>query len=196
MNLFDAANYPTREPAQLVVGDRWAWKRADLAVDYPVASYSLKYSLRLLGAGTTEIEITAGETGGEYVIEVASATTAGKTAGTYAWQAYITRTSDSERVLVGQGTVELVANRDVATTEPRSYARRMLAAIEAVMENRASKDQEEYSIQGRSLKRTSLPDLMVWRDRFREEVRQELAAERMAQGMGSDRFAGIRLRRV
>ena len=34
-NLFDRANYPTQEPDELVVGDRWVWRRDDLVSEYP-----------------------------------------------------------------------------------------------------------------------------------------------------------------
>lgn len=181
-NAFDSANYPSREPARLVVGDRWAWKRADLSADYPTATYSLKYSLRLAGTTASEIEITAAETGGEYVVEVPSATTAAYTAGTYLWQAYIVRTADSERVAVGSGVLEVENNADADTSDPRSHARKVLDAIEAVIESRASKDQEEYSINGRSLKRTPMEDLMKLRNTYRAEVRAE---DRRANGNGS-----------
>lgn len=182
-NAFDSANYPTREPQTLTAGDRWLWKRTDLGADYPPASYSLKYALRRHDTGA-EIEITASESGSDYLVEVASATTANHSAGFYAWQAYIIRTSDSERVLIGSGTLEVLANRDTAQTDPRTHARKVLDAIEAVMENRASVDQQEYSIAGRSLKRTDLNDLIVLRDRYRAEVLAEERAERIKQGMG------------
>jgi hypothetical protein len=180
-NAFDSANYPEKEPTQLVIGDRWLWKRTDLGSDYPPASYSLKYSLRLHSTGT-EIEITANESGNDYLVEVASATTAGYTAGFYAWQAYIIRTSDSERVRIGSGTVEVLANRDSATGDPRTHARIVLDAIEAVIESRATKDQEEYSINGRSLKRTPLDALVKLRTHYRAEVNAEVARE---HGTGS-----------
>lgn len=180
-NAFDSANYPEKEPAQLVVGDRWLWKRTDLGTDYPPASYSLKYVLRRHDTGA-EIEITASESGSDYLVEVASATTAVKSAGWYAWQAYIIRTSDSERVLIGSGTVELIANRDAAETDPRTHARKVLDAIEAVIENRATVDQQEYSIAGRSLKRMEIGDLLKLRDKYRAEVNAEQNAE---SGRGS-----------
>lgn len=182
MNQFDSANYLTIEPTELIVGDRWLWKRTDLGSDYPPASYSLKYSLRLAGATATEIEITANESGSDYLIEVASTTTAGYTAGTYIWQAYITRTSDSERVMIASGVVDVIANRDASTSDPRSHARKVLDAIEAVIEGRASKDQEEYTIKDRSLKRTPLSDLLTLRNKYRAEVDAE---ERAANGQGS-----------
>ena len=169
---FDSANYPSREPTQLVVGDRWAWKRADLGVDYPPASHSLKYVLRLHATGT-EIEITANESGNDYLVEVLSATTAAYTAGFYVWQAYIIRTSDSQRVTIGTGTVELVADRDTATGDPRTHARKVLDAIEAVLENRATVDQQEYSIAGRSLKRMPIDELIKLRKTYQAEVDAE-----------------------
>lgn len=190
-NKFDSANYPSREPEELIVGDRAAWKRADLGADYPPASYSLKYSLRLESTGT-EIEITAGESGDEYVVEVASATTTSWTAGTYVWQAYITRTLDSERVLVDSGSIKVVTNLDASSADPRTHAKIVLDAIEAVIEGRATKDQEEYSIAGRSLKRTPIADLLLLRDRYRVEVAGEQAADRVASGVFDARKIQVR----
>ena len=171
-NAFDAVNYPTSEPDELIAGDRWAWKRSDLT-DYPVADYALTYSARLEDSGATEIGITASESGSDYVVEVAAATTAAYTVGVYHWQAYITRTSDSERVTVDSGTFEVIADRDNATTDPRSHIKIVLDAIQAVIEGRATKDQESYSIQGRSLSRTSIEDLLMLRDRYQTLHTQE-----------------------
>lgn len=180
-NAFDSANYPTREPAQLTLGDRWLWKRTDLGVDYPPASYALKYVLRRHDTGA-EIEITANESGADYLVEVASATTALYTAGRYSRTAYIIRSSDSERLVVGTDTVEVIANRDASAADPRSHARKVLDAIEAVIENRATVDQQEYSIAGRSLKRMEIGDLTKFRDKYRAEVQSE---ERAASGNGT-----------
>ena len=94
-NLFDTTNAATTEPEKIVAGDRLIWKRTDLNADYANSAYTLKYSARLEGTGSTEIEITASASGSDYLIEVASAVTANYTAGTYRWQAYITRNSDS-----------------------------------------------------------------------------------------------------
>ncbi len=182
-NAFDSANYPTREPAQLTLGDRWLWKRTDLGADYPPASYALKYVLRRHDTGA-EIEITANESGADYLVEVASAVTAQHAAGRYAWTAYIIRSSDSERLVVGTGSVEVLDNRDLSGADPRSHARKVLDAIEAVIENRATIDQQEYSINGRSLKRMLVTDLLVLRDRYRADVRAEELAERIKNGMG------------
>lgn len=193
-NAFDSTNYPSAEPTELVVGDRWAWKRVDLGADYPPASYTLSYSLRLFGTGTTEIEITASGSGSDYLVEVAAADTAAETAGSYAWQAYITRNSDSERITVDRGTVLLRANRDASTDDPRSHAQKMLDAIEALMEGRASSAEASYSIGDRSLTKLTPDELIRWRNFYRAEVRAERQAETIANGGGNGRLVRQRYR--
>ena len=89
-NLFDTDNASKTEPTQIIAGDRLIWKRTDLGTDYANGSYTLKYSARLEGTGSTEIEITASASGDDYLVEIASGTTASYTAGHYHWQAYIT----------------------------------------------------------------------------------------------------------
>lgn len=59
-----------------------------------------------------------------------------------------------------------------------SHAERVLVAIEAVIEGRASKDQESYKIGDRELVRTPLRDLLLLRDRYREDVRRARSARK------------------
>ena len=181
-NLFDSTNYPEGVPSVLMVGDRWTWKRTDLA-DYAIATYALTYSLRLEGTGATEIDITASESGTDYLVAVASATTALYTTGWYQWQEYITRTADSERITIGSGRVEVVANRAAATTDPRSHAAKVLAAIEAVLEGTASKELASYSVDGVAIQRRSTEELMRMRESYRYEVAEEQADQLIARGL-------------
>ncbi len=169
-NLFDSTNYPVKEPLEVTAGDTWTWKRTDLGSDYDPASYSLTYTMRLEGGGATKIDITCTADGTDYIASVAAATTNGYTAGRYQWQAYITRTSDSARVMVDDGVMTVLANRTSATTDPRSHARICLENIQAVLESRASQDQQNYSIAGRSLGRMLISDLLKLRDYYRHEV--------------------------
>lgn len=191
-NLFDSTNYPETEPLKIISGDRAAWKRTDLGTDYAPASYSLKYSARLEGSGATSIDITASESGSDYIIEVGQSVSTTYTAGTYHWQAYIIRTSDNERLTVDSGTWEIISNRDAATSDPRNHIKIVLDNIEAVLEGRSSKDQENYSIQGRSLSRTPIPDLMVLRDRYKAMYVQEKRAERIKNNLGHSGIIKVR----
>ena len=191
-NLFDTTNYPTTEPITIIAGDRLSFKRTNLDADYPVASYSLKYSARLENSGSTEITFTASESGNDYLIEVPAATTAAYIVGTYHWQAYIIRTSDSERITIDSGTWKVKPNRDIATTDPRSHIKKVLDAIESVIENRATLDQENYSIQGRSLGRTPIADLLLLRDKYRAEYVSAQRSERISNGLGHSGIIKVR----
>lgn len=175
-NLFDRANYPTQEPDLLVAGDRWTWRRPDLVADYPTADYALTYEFHedSGGGGSHKFSVTATETTDDYLIEIASATTANYATGDFHWYAFITRTSDSERIAIDDGYAKIELNFADTNADHRSHAKKVLDAIEAVLENRASQDQMSYSIAGRSLSRMSIDDLMNFRNRYRAEYNKEL----------------------
>lgn len=187
-NLFDTTNYPQTEPKELIVADRWAWKRTDLGADYAPASYTLSYSCRLEGAAQQTFSITASASGSDYLVEVSSTTTKNYTVGRYHWQAYITRNSDSERVMIDYGTWELKPNRVTSYADPRSHARKVLDAIEAVIEGRATKDQESYTIGDRSLSRTPIPELLQLRKEYQAEVRVENLKEAARNGKAGNKL--------
>lgn len=175
-NLFDRTNYPAQEPDILVVGDRWVWRRPDLVTHYPTADYALTYEFHedSGGGGSHKFTITATETSTDYLVEIASATTANYNAGEYNWYAFITRTSDSQRIRVDEGHTKLELNFADTNADSRTHAKKVLDAIEATIEGRASQDQMSYSIAGRSLSRMSIDDLLKFRDRYRAEYNKEI----------------------
>lgn len=191
-NLFSTTNAPTTEPERLIAGDLWQWKRTDLGADYDNASYTLKYSARLENSGSTEIQITATADSSDYLVSVAAATTADYTVGDYHWQAYITRNSDSERLTIDRGTFEVFANRDAATTDPRTHAKIMIDKIESLLEGRADADVASYSIAGRSLTKLTVEELADWRTRYRIEYLREVRAERARNGVGTGSTVHVR----
>ena len=181
-NLFDTGNVPTTEPATIVAGDLLQWKRTDLGTDYANGSYTLSYKARLEGTGSTVITITASASGDDFLVSVGQSTTASYTAGDYRWQAYITRNSDSERLTIDSGTFEVVANRSASTADPRSHVKIMLDKIESILEGRADGDVAAYSINGRSLTKLDITDLLMWRDRYRADYLREVRRERSLNG--------------
>lgn len=184
-NLFDTDNAAETEPEKIVAGDRLIFKRTDLHTDYANDSYTLKYSARLEGTGSTEIEITATASDDDYLVQVNSLTTTSYVAGHYHWQAYITRNSDSQRLTIDSGTWEVVANRDAATTDPRSHARIMVEKIESILEGRAGADVSSYSINGRSITKIPIQELMQFRDQYRAEYVKEQRKERAKNSVGT-----------
>jgi hypothetical protein len=183
-NKFDSTNYPSQVPTELQLGDFWAWKRDDLSEDYPVASYALSYEFNLVdGATVSNFTLTATESNDTYIVEASS--TASYTKGNYNWVSYMTRSSDSARVKLEEGFVEIQDNYATTTASVRSHAKIVLDAVEAVIENRANIDQSSMSIAGRSLSRMSIDELLTFRARYKAEYLKEVKQLRIKNKRGS-----------
>ena len=179
-------NVPEGEPAVLVAGDTWIWQRSDLASDFPVAAYSLNYSMQREGDVGPPTTFVADETGGIYKITVAASITQTKAAGVWRWVSYAVRTVDSARVAVGSGI--FIVNADPAQSgDVRSHASKVLAALESLIEGRATADVSSYSIAGRSLTKLSLDELMRWRAYYRREVKRERDVLNVKSGRATGR---------
>jgi hypothetical protein len=190
-NKFDSTNYPTTEPNELQLGDLWAWKRTDLFNDYPTASYALSYEFNLVdGSAASNFTLTATESNNEYIIETSSTTS--YTAGEYNWVSYITRSSDSVRIKLSEGFTEIQENYATTTSSVRSHAKKVLDAIEAVIENRATMDQSSMSIAGRSLSRLTVDELMTFRDRYKVEYLKEIKKARIKNNKDSGNNIKVR----
>lgn len=181
-NLFDSENAASTEPSQIYSGSLVQWKRADLSADYPPASYDLIYKARLRGGLNPEISVTATNSGGDFLVTLTNAVTAAATPGSYYWQAEIERKSDNARILVATGEWKLIPDLDQTGADPRSHAEIMLDKIQSLLEGRADKDVNSYSIQGRSISKMSITDLLDWRDYYRKEVQRERRDSAIAAG--------------
>ena len=181
-DLFDSTNYPTTEPELLVIGDRWVWKRTDIGTDYAPSSYALSYNARLLGTGSTTFSITASESGTEYIIEVASSTTSSRTVGVYAWNMYITRSSDSERIALDSGKFELKDNLATSSADQRTHAAKMVDYLEATQESLAQKLTSSYSITDRSNTLRSMDEVSVQLNYYRTVYNRESMKDRAKSG--------------
>ena len=126
--------------------------------------------LRLQGSGSTEIEITASASGSDYLVSVASATTASYAVGRYDYQAYLTRNADSERITIKSSELVVVANRDTATTDPIDHLRQRLNNLDAAIITLSAKTASSYSIAGRSMTYNDLPELMRMRNATQAEI--------------------------
>lgn len=176
------------EPTEAVSGDTWLWTR-DLA-DYPAGTWTLTYYFK---NRTQEFTIAATADGTTHVVAAAKATTAAYQPGEYHWTAVVD--DGAERKTVERGT--LIVLPDPAATgagyDGRTHARKVLDAIEAVLENRATMDQEEYSIGGRSLKRTPVKDLMAMHEKYRALVNAEENRDAVANGRAPKNRMLVRL---
>jgi hypothetical protein len=126
----------------------------------------------------------------EYIIEASNTTS--YTAGEYNWVSYITRSSDSARIKLSEGFTEIQQNYATTTSSVRSHAKKVLDAIEAVIENRATMDQSSMSIAGRSLSRLTVDELMTFRDRYKAEYLKEIKLARIKNKQGSGNSIKVR----
>ncbi len=143
-------------PAQLQVGDTWQWTEG--LPDYPAsAGWALSFSLYRYGQQVMKIEATV--SGDDFSVSVPAATTAGKTAGEWQWTAYVTKGAD--RFTVETGTVTLKPDLAAATqsSDLRSENEKILEALIATQQRRATKEQESMQIGGRSIKYLAPDDL-------------------------------------
>ena len=181
-DLFDSTNYPTTEPELLVVGDRWVWKRTDIGSTYAPSSYALTYNARLLGTGSTTFSITASESGTDYIIEVASSTTSSRSVGVYAWNMYITRSSDSERIALDSGKFDVRDNLATSSADQRTHAAKMVDYLEATQESLAQKLTTSYSISDRSNTPRSMEEVSVQLKYYRSVYNREVMTDRAKSG--------------
>jgi hypothetical protein len=133
---------------------------------YPAPAWSVSLVLRGPGA----IDLAAVGVLETHTFEALPAVTSAWVPGAYWYEVRATDGADVSRVEEGQ--TNILADLSVAQAgfDGRSHVQRVLDAIEAVIEGRASVDQESYSINNRSLSRTPISDLLKLRDRYRSEL--------------------------
>jgi hypothetical protein len=188
-----SSEIPRREPPEMRAGVTWQWRREDLLTDYPASAWTLKYWLKQLAATGAHIELTATADGDNFVINTPAATTAAYTAGKYAWAAEVSGGS-SEVYEVDRGVLIVLARFDQASSlDFRTHARKMLDAIESLLEGRSGIDVSEYTIGSRHIVKMAAKELMDWRDYYRAEVAMQDAADRLRRGRGAGNRLVFRL---
>jgi hypothetical protein len=164
-------------PSTLRIGDTWSW--TDSLDDYPSPTWTLKYALRKHDESV--IDITGTEDGTDHSLDVTAAVSAGYVPGEYAWSAFVEDGSGAslERHTVGSGTVKLLPSIHAATsaTDLRTYAQKMLDAIEAVMFGRATHADLSLTINGKAIQYMKPKELREERAYFQSEVAKEQRAE-------------------
>lgn len=141
---------------------------------YPAPDWVLSVALR----GPGSINLTATADGNQHLLSASAAETAAWVPGVYWYSARVAKGVDVFEVEAGQVTITADLSVSGDGFDGRSHAQRTLEAIEAVIEKRASLDQERYRINNRELYRTPIADLLKLRDLYRAEVRREQAAAR------------------
>lgn len=142
---------------------------------YPAPDWVLSVVLR----GPAVIDLTGTAEGSQHRLAATATATAGFAPGHYAYSARVAR--GDVVVEVDFGTVEVLADLSQSSggQEVRSHARIVLDNIRAVIENRATQDQQKYTIETsngrRELWRTPLPELLQLETLYAARVSAEHA---------------------
>lgn len=168
------------EPTEITIGETLEWIK-NLSNYLPADGWTLTYYFRGAGKG---FDAVATEENGSFLINVAATVTAEMSAGVYYWQAFVSK--DDDKFLVDSGEVKAKAGflsvDPTMTVDNRSNNKKILDAIDAMIEGKASRDQQEYVIGQRQLKRIPIPDLIALQTLYAKRYSQEKRAEKLKQG--------------
>lgn len=176
-------------PSSFRAGDSVSWSVSH--PEYlPSAGWSLAYTLT--HPTLSKISISASGSGDVFGVSLAVATTANYAAGDYYYVASMT--NGSTALTFDAGAITIEPNLAAATNyDGRTFARRMLDAIEAALEGRASSLDLELEIQGRRIRHYTPAELITWHSHFKAAVAREQRADRLRRGLGSNAKVLVRL---
>jgi len=187
-----AIEVATSVPAGIFQGNTATWLQS--SQDYPpsdawVLSYVFTSALNSFSISGGDITDDGANT---FTILLPAATTAGYLAAVYSWVALVSKGVDRHAIARGRWCVE--PDPAAATAiEARTHAEIMVAALEALIQGRATSDQQSYTIQGTSVSRLSPAELEEWRDKYRSEVNQAQASEALAAGRTANKSIRMKL---
>jgi len=133
--------------------------------------------------GQNKYSATSNASGDMHNFLISSATTATWAPGAYKSVLYAIQTDIRHTLVVGD--LEIIPDLTQSNSDQRHHVERVLDAIEATLENKASTDQQSMSIAGRSIARYSFSDLLMLRDKYKNELISIKRAERIKNGMSS-----------
>ncbi|MCK9386086.1 MAG: hypothetical protein M0Q15_15865 [Nevskia sp.] len=173
----------TTEPLSFRSGDSIAWTISD-SDHQASAGWALSYTLI---SAAVKLTLTSAASGDAHAVSLTAVATAAYAAGDYQWVRTFTNAGTSARETTATGMLTVLPNLSALTTfDGRSHAVRMLAAIEAALESRATADMIDL-MQASGLDRSIQRDtskLIALRSQYAAEVSREQAAAGNRPGRG------------
>jgi len=177
------AAVPTTEPVSIVSGDTITWSKS--LSDYKSTLWTLKYEIV---SSTQSLTVACTNGGNGSYLATISATANILAAGDYSIVGYVNDLATGiEKHTVYTGRIHVSPDLSIGASDVRSHAKRVLDAIEATIEGRATRDQRTMRIGGRWIERMPVEELIRLRSVYRAEFRAEVSAERIANGLPSGR---------
>jgi len=187
-----------RIPQALAAGDSISWDdnptTDNLGNAIDSGTWTLKYDFRQ--SGVTNLSVTAAAQGTGWRTSLTAAESALWAAGIVYWQAYAV--NGSQRVTLGSGQLEikpnLVGSGASGAGEFRSQTEIDLASVQAAIRSIVSGGAKSYTINGRSMTKHDLGELMAWESTLKTRLAREKKAERIANGLGNPSSVFVRFR--
>jgi len=161
------------EPNKITAGNSASWEKS--LSGYPATIWTLKYSIV---SAISRYEVLASAIGENYTVSITNAATNNWTPGSYRLIGFVEKTN--ERVTVVDKDFEVLPNHTMPIDQ-RSFAEKIIEAIEATILNKATKDQLTMSINGKSITRYAPEQLIAFRDRFKREIAIEKSNRKSKQ---------------
>jgi len=179
------------EPKKIAVGDNAEWTAT--LPDYPASVWTLHYAL-FNAANAYNFDASASDD--DHAVNLLASVTTAWIPGRYDWTAYVTNTAN-ERKVINQGVIIITPDPSKGTPyDGRSHARKMLEALEAALENRATKadlDMIRGTFGDRTIERKP-EQLIMARDKYKSEVATEDRQAAIKRGDRVPRSVKVRFR--
>jgi hypothetical protein len=183
-------------PPRFVIGDTLT-STVSLA-GYPAgAGWVLHYRLVPRDHGGAAVTFSSSASGDDHLITVLAATTAGWAAGAYAWASWVVNGAQS--FSLEQGTTQLLPNPRTTSAGPldlRTPAQIALDNVRATIQGKATADVLKYEINGRSLERYPMRELIALETHLSTQVNREARTAALAAGKPDTRRYQVRLGRA
>lgn len=172
-------------PQKLSSGDTFSFQ-----FQHPL--YGEGWTANMVAVGPTKINITSSFSENTFSLAATPAVTKSWLAGDYKMSIYMAQ--ENERHTVLSRPLTILPNLETLTGDPRSHIQKVLDAINAVLEERATTDQENMSLNGRTLVRTPIGDLLKLKQFYMRELDREKRAQGLLENWGGGRPNKIRVR--
>lgn len=155
-------------PTTILAGDTFSVETNQ--PDYPKPTWTITAYFQ----GPDAITLVSTGTDAVHTLSATAATTAGWGEGTYRYS--VVASDGVTQKTIENGITNIQARADlISSSDVRSHNKKMLDAIEALLENRASTDQQSYTIAGRSITKIPMMELLELQKYYADKVRQETA---------------------
>lgn len=168
----------TTMPTRLICGDSIQLSLDDLGQAYPASDgWQVSLALSPLAGGVPVVVNATGGSGSPWLVTLTSTASAALNPGQFGWAIRAIKDGIRDTPLLGK--IVVLADPAATNADQRSQAQRVLDAIDAVIENRASAtDLKVTFADGRSIERLSHSELLAMRKDYAARVARENASSR------------------